>query len=225
MSWLQTDWLVHKEITSPKGFSASKCDVGNWIFSKSLEFFEKLFGNFLSIFGEFPGRFLGRNFWGEIFWKDFFGRIFWEESFVYVGIDLFVKILVFVKILSQSTRKEEEEFQSLEVREQAPSHLIIVKIWVWWKELLWSQIGLRWTWWVKWTLFFCVHTTLLSFTFLFEKINKRKKIRVVHSFYWRVSPLDPASYINSIRSILWFIAFISLGFLFLCLLSHSCVCT
>ena len=43
------------------------------------------------------------------------------------GIDLFAKILVFVKILSQCPRKE-EEFQSLEVREQAPSHLIIVKI-------------------------------------------------------------------------------------------------
>ena len=39
------------------------------------------------------------------------------------GIDLFVKILVFVKILSQDRRKEEEEFQSLEVREQTPSHL------------------------------------------------------------------------------------------------------
>ena len=37
------------------------------------------------------------------------------------GIDLFVKNLVFVKILSESTRKE--EFQSLEVREQAPSRL------------------------------------------------------------------------------------------------------
>ena len=40
------------------------------------------------------------------------------------GIDLFVKILVFVKILSQGRRKEEEEeFQSLEVREQAQSLL------------------------------------------------------------------------------------------------------
>ena len=45
------------------------------------------------------------------------------------GIDLFVKILVFVKILSQDRRKEEEEeeFQSLEVQEQAPSHLKILK--------------------------------------------------------------------------------------------------
>ena len=40
------------------------------------------------------------------------------------GIDLFAKILVFVKILSQGRRKEEEEeFQSVEVPEQAPSHL------------------------------------------------------------------------------------------------------
>ena len=44
------------------------------------------------------------------------------------GIDLFVKILVFVKILSQGRRKEEEEeFQSLEVQEQAPSHLKFLK--------------------------------------------------------------------------------------------------
>ena len=46
------------------------------------------------------------------FWVDF-GRIFLEEFFVYIGIDLFVKILVFVKILSQ---RKEEEFKSLEVR-------------------------------------------------------------------------------------------------------------
>ena len=108
--------------TSPKGFSASKCDVGNWIFSKSKDFFEKLLGNFLyfleGIFGEifwrifweeFFGRifreeFFRRNFLGEICWEDFFGRIFlrgilWEEFFVYIRIDLFVKTLVFVKIL------------------------------------------------------------------------------------------------------------------------------
>ena len=34
--------LTYLPKTSPKGFSASKCDVGNWIFSKSWEFF----GNF-----------------------------------------------------------------------------------------------------------------------------------------------------------------------------------
>ena len=58
--------------------------------------------------------FFGRNSLGGFFWEDFLGgffgriigRIFWEEFFVYIGIDLFVKILVFVKILSQ--RKEEE---------------------------------------------------------------------------------------------------------------------
>ena len=41
--------------------------------------------------------FFGRNFLGEIFWDDLFGRIFWEEIFVCIGIDLFVKILVFLK--------------------------------------------------------------------------------------------------------------------------------
>ena len=63
--------------------------------------------------------FLGGFFWEDFFWggflEDFFGRtiwrIFWEEFFVYIGIDLFVKIL--------SKSKEEEEFRSLEVRVQA----------------------------------------------------------------------------------------------------------
>ena len=65
--------------------------------------------------------FFRRNFFGEIFWEKFFGRIFrriflggflgglfLEEFFVLFnveGVDLFVKILIFVKILSKS--KEE----------------------------------------------------------------------------------------------------------------------
>ena len=47
--------------TSPKGFSASKCDVGNWIFSKSYKFFEE---------------FCWRNFFWWNFLRGFFGRIF-----------------------------------------------------------------------------------------------------------------------------------------------------
>ena len=35
-------------ITSPKGFSASKCDVGKWTFSKYWE----VFGKFLEIFND-----------------------------------------------------------------------------------------------------------------------------------------------------------------------------
>ena len=56
--------------------------------------------------------FFGRIFLGGIFWEDFLGGILWEEllSRNYQGID------VFVKILSQCTRKEEREFRSLEVR-------------------------------------------------------------------------------------------------------------
>ena len=69
-------------ITSPKGFSASKCDVGNWILSKFWNFLEKLFGNFMDFFGS-----LLRIFWeylGGIFWEDFLGGIFlggifWED--------------------------------------------------------------------------------------------------------------------------------------------------
>ena len=48
--YLEGDTFPVPEIqkkTSPKGFSASKCDVENWIFSKSWEFF----GNSLGILG------------------------------------------------------------------------------------------------------------------------------------------------------------------------------
>ena len=77
--------LRSRKETSPKGFSASKCDVWNWIFSKSWEFFEKLFGNVLDFVLEILVEFFGRNFWeeflGGIFGEDFFGRIFWEDFF------------------------------------------------------------------------------------------------------------------------------------------------
>jgi hypothetical protein len=54
----------------------------------------------------------GRNFLGGFFGRIFLGEILWEEllSRNYQGID------VFVKILSQCTTKEGQEFRSLEVR-------------------------------------------------------------------------------------------------------------
>ena len=52
--------------TSPKGFSASKCDAGNWIFSK------------LGIFWIFSG-FLRGIFW--IFWRNFLEEFFGRISF------------------------------------------------------------------------------------------------------------------------------------------------
>ena len=103
-----------------------------------------IFGNFLrnwleifwEIFWEFFWRifleeFFWRNFWkkflGRIFWGGFFGEKFFGRNSLFTllklfeygrteGIDLFVKILVFVKILSKWRRKKEE---SLEVRGQA----------------------------------------------------------------------------------------------------------
>ena len=49
--------------------------------------------------------------------EDIFGKIFWEEFF---GRNYLVEInkelMFFVKILSQCTRKEGQEFRSLEVR-------------------------------------------------------------------------------------------------------------
>ena len=59
--------------TSPKGFSASKCDIGNWIFSK-LGIFEKLFGIFLDFSGMFGGNVL--DFLEDFFGEDFFGGFF-----------------------------------------------------------------------------------------------------------------------------------------------------
>ena len=61
------------EETSPKGFSASKCDVGNWIFSKSKVCFEKLLGKFLDFVWNFLEEFfLEEFFWRKFFWKNFF---------------------------------------------------------------------------------------------------------------------------------------------------------
>ena len=65
--------------------------------------------------GIFSGRFFGGIFWDKcfrmIFWEDFLGGflggLLWEEFFVYIEIDLFVKILVFVKILSKWRRRKE----------------------------------------------------------------------------------------------------------------------
>ena len=58
-----------------------------------------------------------RIFLGGLF-GGFFGEILWDEVFVYIGIDLFIKILFFVKILSQwrRRRRKEKKFRSLEVR-------------------------------------------------------------------------------------------------------------
>ena len=64
---------------------------------------------------------------GGFFWEDFFGRNSTKSYLNMEGIDLFVKILVFVKILSQWRRKEGgQDFQSLEAREASSSHLKIV---------------------------------------------------------------------------------------------------
>ena len=48
-------------------------------------------------------------FFGKMFWRNFLEGILWEEFFVYIGIDLFVKIL------SKRRRKEKK----IEVRMQA----------------------------------------------------------------------------------------------------------
>ena len=91
--------------------------LGN-VFDFSWIFWRNFFGEFF-LGGNFFGRIFLRGFFGRIFlggfferifWEEFFGRIFlggilWEIFFVYIGIDLFVKILVFVEILSQWRRR------------------------------------------------------------------------------------------------------------------------
>ena len=57
-------------------------------------------------------------------WEDILGGILWEEFFVYIGIDLFVKILVFVKILSKS----KEEGRILILRSASASILLLKRI-------------------------------------------------------------------------------------------------
>ena len=91
-----------------------------------LEFFLKLFENFSE--GIFLEEFFWRNFLegflGGFFWEDFWEDCIWRNSLFYFnveGIDLFVKILVFVKILGKSRRRKEgrrTKFRSLEVRLQ-----------------------------------------------------------------------------------------------------------
>ena len=70
--------------TSPKCFSASKCNGGNWILSKSQKNFENFWGAFLGIFLQdfFGGIFLQEFFGKNFFWEDFFGGIFLEKFFV-----------------------------------------------------------------------------------------------------------------------------------------------
>ena len=68
------DFFINNSKKSPKGFSASKCDVGNWIFPKFQKKFEKLFGIFLDSGGNF-----WEDFFGGFVWKDFFGRNYLVE--------------------------------------------------------------------------------------------------------------------------------------------------
>ena len=91
------NFKLSSERISPKGFLASKCNVGNWIFSK---------------LGSFWGIFLGR-FFGRIF-----GRIFWEEFFVKLA-NLFESERNWYFCQDFVSKKKEEEgkkFRSLEVR-------------------------------------------------------------------------------------------------------------
>ena len=75
----------HRVLAIFSNKQASKCDVGNWIFSKSqnilrncLDFFwEEFFGGIVweKLFGRI---FLGGTFWEKCFGRIFLGGILWE---------------------------------------------------------------------------------------------------------------------------------------------------
>ena len=69
---------------------------------------EKFFGKIFweDIFGRI---FMGGIFW-EDFWEDFFGRNSTKSQLNIEGIDLFVKILVFVQILSLRKGRKDLNF-------------------------------------------------------------------------------------------------------------------
>ena len=126
------------EWTSPKGFLASKFDVGNGIFSKLYNFFEILFGIFLDFCGEcfgtfleFLGDFFGNfledfceDFLREMFWGDFLGGgiflggVVWEEFFVYIvkviwiwkGLISLSRFWVLSRFCLNAQGRKEEEF-------------------------------------------------------------------------------------------------------------------
>ena len=75
---------------------------------------------------------MGGIFWEKCFWMIFLGGFFWEDFFggVFLGRNsLFALELIGLsrfRFLSRfCLNAEEGKFQSLEVREQAPSHLKI----------------------------------------------------------------------------------------------------
>ena len=72
-------------------------------------FWEKFFWE-----DSFGMTFLGGIFW-EDFWEDFFGRNSTKSYFNIERIDLFVNILVFVKILYLRKGRKEGKFKPLEV--------------------------------------------------------------------------------------------------------------
>ena len=71
-------------------------------------FFGEFFFDGIFLVDFFGRNFLGGFFLGGIFWEDFFGK---NSTKIYLhmeGIDLFVKILVFVKILYLRKGRKEE---------------------------------------------------------------------------------------------------------------------
>ena len=137
--------------TSPKGFSASICDEGNWSKLDTFKILE-IFWEFFWIFGNFFVIFLGGFFWRNlfrgIFWENFFGRIFCEEFF---GRNY----LCLVHLLSQNLVWAYSNFLSM------LNFLCILKI-----ILVYSKFRFYYINWLIWVYLNCFEYTLKFWVYL-----------------------------------------------------------
>ena len=115
------NWLPRNVIVSynkTKGFSASKCNVGKWIFSKlgtCWEIVWKDFGFFWGIFWIFLGGIFFEEFFGCFFFaRNFFGRNSLFALLKSGNLSKFESDWCFCQDFV--SMKKEEEFRSLEVR-------------------------------------------------------------------------------------------------------------
>ena len=88
------DQILRK--TSPKGFSASKCNVGKWIFSKLGTFWEKISGVLQDFFW----------FFIDFVLKEYFRRIFLQSVF----LEFFGRIFLFTSLKSDMVFESERDW-------------------------------------------------------------------------------------------------------------------
>ena len=106
--------IPNKIVTSPKGFSASKCNEGNWIHTfKTLEIFWIFWGVFQE---DFLQEFFGRNFLVEIFWEDFLGFL-WDDFF-FLWAEITKDFIFLSRFSGNFLSMKGRYFQPLKVRQK-----------------------------------------------------------------------------------------------------------